>query len=260
MKATKPLKLAVLFSGSGSNMQALIEACQAPEYPARIITTITNNPGAGGIQRTKEFGIPCHVVNHRDYKTRIDFEQALLEVLESSGADLICLAGFMRILSPYFFARWKGRIINIHPSILPRHGGEGMYGEHVHASVLRAGDKESGVTVHHVTAECDAGPIIHQRFVRVLSNDTVKSLSKRVLAEEHIAYVEAVAMLGELDENKNSLHDMGMSKHTLSHASNDVDPQELEQATFMWNWFTRMIKYNVVGIVVLLLILLVLFV
>ncbi len=195
--AVAKINLAVLISGSGSNLQALIDACAKPDYPAKINVVISNRPNAYGLKRAEKAGIPAEIVDHTKYANRIDFESVLQNVLGKYPVDLICLAGFMRILTPEFVARWQGRIINTHPALLPKHGGKGMFGEHVHKSVLAAGDKESGVSIHYVIPEVDRGEIILQRRVKVEPGDTHETLAARVLAEEHIAYAEAVRMIAE---------------------------------------------------------------
>lgn len=193
----KKINLAVLISGNGSNLQALIDACAQPDFPAKITVVISNKPDAFGLQRAEKAEIPTEIVDHKKYKERGDFENVLQNVLGKYSVDLICLAGFMRILTPPFVMKWQGKIINTHPALLPKHGGEGMHGEHVHKAVLAAGDPESGVTIHYVIPEVDRGEIILQKRVKVEVHDTHETLAKRVLAEEHKAYVEAVRMIAE---------------------------------------------------------------
>lgn len=200
--AIKKINLAVLISGSGSNLQALIDACAAPDYPAKISVAISNKPGAFGLQRAEKAGIPVETVDHTKYANRGDFENVLHNVLGKYNIDLICLAGFMRILTPDFIAKWEGKIINTHPALLPKHGGKGMYGEHVHKAVLAAGDQESGVTIHYVIPDVDRGEIILQKRVKVEPGDTHEALARRVLAEEHKAYAEAVRMIAEKNLKK----------------------------------------------------------
>ncbi len=195
--AIRKLHLAVLISGSGSNLQALIDACAAPDYPAQIDVVIANRPDAYGLTRAKKAGLPAEIVDHTQFKSREEFESAIQNILERHTVDLICLAGFMRILTPAFARRWEGRIINTHPALLPKHGGEGMHGEHVHRAVLAAGDTESGVTIHYVIPEVDRGEIILQRRVPVLEGDTPESLAARVLAQEHVAYPQAVRIIAQ---------------------------------------------------------------
>lgn len=197
MPGAKTIKLAVLISGSGSNLQALIDACAASDYPAEIAVVISNKAGAYGLERAESAGIPTHVINHRDHNGREAFDAALVEALQPHGVDLVCLAGFMRILTPVFINAFQGRLLNTHPALLPKHGGKGMYGEHVHKAVLTAGDAESGCSIHEVIVDVDQGPVILQRSVPVEDGDTAESLAARVLAQEHIAYPEAVRMIAE---------------------------------------------------------------
>lgn len=189
------LKAGVLISGGGSNLQALIDAAAKPDYPARIAAVIANRSGAGGLTRARKAGIPTEIVDHTDYPSRAAFDSALQEALERYGVEIVCLAGFNRILTPGFVGSWEGRMLNIHPALLPRHGGKGMYGIHVHRAVLEAGDAESGASVHLVTAGCDEGPVILQRKIPVLPEDTPDTLAARVLEQEHIAYPEALAVM-----------------------------------------------------------------
>lgn len=191
------LNLAVFISGSGSNLQALIDACENPEFPADIKLVISNNPSAYGLTRAHDAGIVHVVVDHTLYDSRKDFETALSEALSKHDIDLICLAGFMRILTADFIAQWPNKIINTHPSLLPKHGGKGMYGEHVHRAVLEAGDDESGCSIHYVIPEVDQGPVILQKTVKVEPDDTAETLAKRVIAQEHIAYPQAVRMIAD---------------------------------------------------------------
>jgi phosphoribosylglycinamide formyltransferase-1 len=193
----KILNLACLCSGSGTNLQAIIDSIEAGRLPARIAAVIANEPGAQALDRARRHHLPSFLLNHRDYKSRADFEAALAELIDRQGADLICLCGFMRILTPSFVNRYPSRIVNIHPALLPKFGGKGFFGHKVHEAVLAAGEKESGCTVHFVDAQVDHGPIILQRRVPVLPGDTAETLARRVLAEEHLAYPQAIAMLAE---------------------------------------------------------------
>lgn len=188
----KKLHLAVLISGSGSNLQAIIDACAQEDFPAQIDVVISNRPDAYGVTRAEKAGIPTAIIDHTLHKNRAEFENAMMKILNLYPIDLVCLAGFMRILTEHFVRRWEGRIINTHPALLPKHGGKGMHSEHVHKAVLAAGDLESGVSIHYVTPEVDEGKIIVQRRVPVQPGDTHEMLAQRVLAEEHIAYVEAI--------------------------------------------------------------------
>lgn len=196
-KAPEKLHLAVLISGGGSNLQALIDACKEEDFPAQIDVVISNRPDAFGLSRAGKAGIPSETVDHTKYASREAFEAAVQEILSRYEIDLVCLAGFTRILTPGFVGQWSGKIINTHPALLPRHGGAGMHGAHVHKAVLAAGDEESGVTIHYVIPEVDRGGVILQRRTCVLKDDTPETLAARVLAEEHIAYVEAVRLIAD---------------------------------------------------------------
>jgi phosphoribosylglycinamide formyltransferase-1 len=193
----KKMKLACLASGSGTNLQAIIDHIESGVLPARIVAVIANEPGAQALARAERHGLPAYLIDHRKHENRSDFERAVAEVIDRQAADLVCLCGFMRILTPDFVARYPNRILNIHPALLPRFGGRGFYGHKVHQAVLASGEKESGCTVHFVDAQVDHGPIILQRRVPVLPGDTLDSLAQRVLAEEHIAYSQAIAMIAE---------------------------------------------------------------
>ncbi len=184
-------KLGVLISGRGSNMQALIEAARAPNYPAEIAVVISDTPGAAGLVRAKEAGVPAVTIDHRSFGKGAGakrlFEAALHRALEEGSVDIVCLAGFMRLLSADLVGRWYGRLVNIHPSLLPA-----FKGLDVHAAMLAAGVRIAGCTVHYVSAEMDAGPIIGQAGVPVLAGDTADSLAARILAAEHRLYPECV--------------------------------------------------------------------
>lgn len=184
------LNLAILISGRGSNMQALVRACESPDFPARVAVVISNNPDAPGLIFARQAGIPAETVDHRAFGSRDAFEAALRRSLAKHPVDLICLAGFMRVLGADFTGAWPGRIINIHPSLLPAYKGL-----NVHERVLADGCTESGCTVHYVTPELDAGPVILQQSVPVLPGDTPETLAARVLEQEHAIYPEAVRML-----------------------------------------------------------------
>lgn len=184
------LKLCVLISGRGSNLQSLIDACAAENYPAEIALVVSNIDGVQGLQRAKSAAIPTAVLSHKDFKDREAFDAALGELIEGSQADLVCLAGFMRILSDGFVSRWQDRLINIHPSLLPDYKGL-----HVHERVLEAGEKFSGCTVHYVRPAMDSGPIIIQAKVAVEADDDAIALAARVLEQEHIIYPKAVALI-----------------------------------------------------------------
>lgn len=186
------LKVAVLISGRGSNLQALIDACADPAFPAEIVAVISNVPQAAGLARAKAAKIPCFAIDHRKYRDRAAFDTALDAALVESGAELVCLAGFLRLLSAGLVSKWRDRLINIHPSLLPA-----FPGLHTHERVIEAGAPETGCTVHFVRPEMDTGPIIIQETVQVRSGDTPESLSLRVLESEHRIYPRAVRLIAE---------------------------------------------------------------
>jgi phosphoribosylglycinamide formyltransferase-1 len=181
-------RVGILISGRGSNMAALIEAAKAPAYPAEIALVGSNNPEAAGLRHAQAQGIPTFAVSHKTFPDRETFDRAVHEALEEKAVDLVALAGFMRVLSPWFCRAWEGRLLNIHPSLLPK-----FKGVDTHRRALEAGETEHGCTVHFVTPELDDGPIILQARVPVRSDDTAESLAARVLAEEHRIYPLALA-------------------------------------------------------------------
>ncbi|HYN39555.1 MAG TPA: phosphoribosylglycinamide formyltransferase [Rhodospirillales bacterium] len=186
------LKVAVLISGRGSNLQALIDVCAAPGFPAEIGLVISNVADAFGLERATAAGIPTRVVDHRAFDGRAPFEDALHTVLIGAGADLVCLAGFMRLLTDGFVERWRDRLINIHPSLLPA-----FRGLHTHERVIAAGVRFTGCTVHFVRPAMDDGPIIIQAAVPVHADDDVDRLAARVLAAEHRIYPLALRLIAE---------------------------------------------------------------
>ena len=176
-------KVSVLISGRGSNLQALIEASRNADYPGEIVLVLSTVADAKGLERARAASIPTAVIDHSRYPSREAFDQAMDARLSEAGAELVCLAGFMRILTDEFVRRWRGRMINIHPSLLPS-----FKGTHVHEQVIASGEKISGCTVHFVVPELDSGPIIAQSAVPVLESDTPQALATRVLEEEHKLY------------------------------------------------------------------------
>ena len=200
---SKKVKVAVLISGNGTNLQALIDACIAPSYPAEIVLVISNTANAKGIVRAREAGITTRIIDHTNYSSRKEFDTELSMTLSKSQCKLVCLAGFMRILSESFVNTWPNSILNIHPSLLPS-----FPGTKTHERALEAGVKVSGCTLHFVTAELDAGPIIGQAAVPVLDNDTPKTLANRVLIEEHKLYALGLKLVAnKILKNKNvNLH------------------------------------------------------
>lgn len=186
------LRVAVLISGRGSNLQALIAACAKPEFPAEIALVIANRADAAGLAHAATAGIASVVIPHRDHPSREAFDAVLTAALENAAVDLVCLAGFMRLLTPGFVTRWRDRLVNIHPSLLPA-----FPGLDTHARALAAGVRFTGCTVHFVRTEMDAGPIIVQAAVPVLQDDDAEALAARVLTAEHRAYPLALRLIAE---------------------------------------------------------------
>jgi phosphoribosylglycinamide formyltransferase-1 len=186
------LNLAILISGRGSNMAALIDAAECDAFPARIGLVVSNVADAAGLVRARAAGIRTETIDHRQFTSRESFEDALTATLAAEGVDLVCLAGFMRLLTPHFVNRWQDRVINIHPSLLPA-----FRGLHVHERVLAAGVRFTGCTVHFVRPAMDDGPIIVQAAVPVQANDDAGALAARVLASEHQIYPLAIRLIAE---------------------------------------------------------------
>jgi phosphoribosylglycinamide formyltransferase-1 len=183
-------RLGVLISGGGTNLQSLIDAVRDRRLDATIAVVISNREGAAGLERARRAGIEALVLTHRDWPTREDYDRAVVRELQTRGVGLVCLAGFMRIFSDVMLEAYPNRILNIHPSLLPS-----FPGLHPQQQALDHGVKVSGVTVHLVTPDLDAGPIVVQRTVPVLDDDTADTLAARILVEEHKAYPEAVATI-----------------------------------------------------------------
>lgn len=186
-------RVGVLISGGGSNMHALVKASRAADYPAEIVCVVSNKPDAGGLKIAVDEGIATHVVNHKDYASRETFDAALNAYLRSQNLDIIACAGFMRIMTPALIAPWQGRMLNIHPSLLPLYKGL-----HTHDRAIADGQNFGGCTVHYVTAELDNGPVIAQKQVPILAGDTAETLAARVLVEEHKLYPQALAKVARL--------------------------------------------------------------
>lgn len=181
-------RVAVLISGGGSNLQALIDAAKNDaDFPAQIALVLSNKEDAHGLTRAKDAGIATHIIRHKDFPDRETFDQAIHKTLLEHKIEFVCLAGFMRLLTAGFVQQWQGKMINIHPSLLPS-----FKGTHTHEQALKAGVKIHGCSVHHVIPEMDAGPLIIQAAVPVLASDTAESLGARVLAAEHVIYPLAV--------------------------------------------------------------------
>ena len=186
------LKVAVLISGRGSNMQALVRACAAPDYPAEIVLVLSNRADAAGLDFAREAGLATAVVSHKDFADRAAFDAAIDAEIRRHGAELVCLAGFMRLLDPAFVDAWRDRMLNIHPSLLPA-----FRGLDTHARALEAGVKIAGCTAHFVRNDVDTGPILAQAAVPVLPGDSEDSLAARILEQEHIVYPLALRLVAE---------------------------------------------------------------
>ncbi|MAN91227.1 MAG: phosphoribosylglycinamide formyltransferase [Hyphomonas sp.] len=183
------LKLAILISGRGSNMEAILEAARDPAYPAQPVLVLSNRPDAKGLETATAAGIATAAIDHKTYgKDREAFERAMHEQLTETGVEIIALAGFMRVLTPWFVNKWQGRMVNIHPSLLPKYKGLDT-----HQRALDAGDTEAGCTVHWVSPGVDDGEIIQQASLPILPGDTADSLAARLLPVEHQLYPEALA-------------------------------------------------------------------
>lgn len=183
-------RVGILISGRGSNMASLIKAAEASDYPAEIVTVISNRPAAGGLAVAAKAGIQSVVIDHKDYATRMAFEAKMHQALLDAGVDLICNAGFMRMLTGGFVDRWKNRQLNIHPSLLPS-----FPGLDTHERALREGVRIHGCTVHFVRLEMDTGPIVAQAAVAVMPGDTPDTLGARVLEAEHRLYPHALRLV-----------------------------------------------------------------
>lgn len=192
MSSTQPTRVVVLISGSGSNLQALIDGQQRGQLPIDIVAVISNRPAVRGLLRAEHAGIPAEVLDHTRYDSREAFDTALQECIDHYRPELVVLAGFMRILTPTFTCHYEGRMLNIHPSLLPKYQGL-----HTHQRALDAGESEHGVTVHFVTAELDGGPPAVQARVPVLPGDDAESLAARVQSQEHVIYPLAVKWFAE---------------------------------------------------------------
>jgi phosphoribosylglycinamide formyltransferase-1 len=184
------LRTAILISGRGSNMEALIEAARAPDFPAEIALVVSNRPDAQGLVKAKSVGVATSAVDHKIYAGREEFERSLQVVLETYRIEFLCLAGFLRLLTPWFIGLWRGRILNIHPALLPSYKGL-----RTHERALADGVKIHGCTVHFVVPEMDGGPIVAQAAVPVLDADTPETLGSRVLTQEHAIYPMALRLV-----------------------------------------------------------------
>lgn len=184
---TRKVRTAVLISGRGSNMVALAKAAQEPDYPADIVLVISNRPNAEGLQKAEAMGIQAMAIDHKDFGSREAFERALDAVLREAGIELVCCAGFMRVLTSWITARWAGKMINIHPSLLPKYKGL-----NTHQRALENGDAEHGCTVHYVSEELDGGAVIAQARIEVKNDDTPDSLAARLIPIEHKLFAQTL--------------------------------------------------------------------
>jgi phosphoribosylglycinamide formyltransferase-1 len=185
MTSAVPFPIAVFISGSGTNLQAILDATARGDISAEVRLVISSNPEAGGLERARRAGVPARVLRSKDFAGVQEFRSVLMEALKSSRARLVVLAGYMKKLPPDVIRAFPGRIINIHPALLPDFGGKGFYGRRVHEAVLESGRRESGATVHIVNDRYDEGPVLMQERVPVLEGDTPDSLAARVLTVEH---------------------------------------------------------------------------
>lgn len=196
------LRIGVLVSGSGTNLQAIIDACQSGYLPAKVVVVISNRKDAYALERAKMHNIEALFVDRKLFPDDTSYSAKLAEEFEVRQVDLVCLAGFLLKLAPNFIQQFKNRILNIHPALLPKFGGEGMYGHNVHEAVLKSGEKVSGCTVHFVDEEYDHGEILLQRTVPVLKDDTPETLAKRILEQEHKLYPDAIKLFIERTKKK----------------------------------------------------------
>ena len=186
------IKTAVLISGRGSNMLAILKAAQDNEYPAVVEVVISNRPLAKGLEKAEYLGIKTLILDHKAYKSKSEFEKDLDEILKNLRIQLICCAGFMRILSPWFVNRWKGKLLNIHPSLLPKYKGL-----NTHKRAINSGDIIHGCSVHFINSELDSGKVILQKRIKILEDDTPQTLSERLLVKELEAYPQALKMVAD---------------------------------------------------------------
>lgn len=190
------IRIGVLASGSGTNLQAIMDACDRGEIRGEVVIVISDNPNAYALERARKKGIRAELITAKG-RSREEHEMDISDVLSEMKVDLVVLAGYMRILTPWIIGKYEGRMMNIHPALLPSFGGEGMYGEQVHKAVLNHGCKVSGCTVHFVSSGVDEGPIIWQETVPVLENDTPNTLAERIHPVEHRIYPQAIALFAE---------------------------------------------------------------
>lgn len=196
-ESAKKLHIAIFASHTGTNMQAIIDACRRGDLNGEVCAVISNNSDSQALKKARIAGVPEYHLSNITHPEEDELDEAICKVLTESCADLIALAGYMKKLGPEVLNQYKGRILNIHPSLLPKYGGKGMYGTYVHRAVIDAGEKTTGITIHLVEEEYDTGKIIRQCEIEVLEGDTVDTLSKRVLERENTFYVETLKLISE---------------------------------------------------------------
>ncbi len=214
-------KIVVLISGSGSNLEAIIESCAAKKINGRVIQVISNNPDAYGLTRASKFNIPSRIIDHKKFPSRIDFENSLEEFLDMLSPDLIVLAGFMRILGTKITSKFSNKMINLHPSLLP------MYpGLHTHEKVLENKDPHHGISIHYVSSELDAGPLIAQGFIDIGKDETLKNMIKRIHKIEHLLLPEIINEICNeniyLDNNEVKYRNINLHNHKLIKRSYEI--------------------------------------
>ena len=214
-------KIVVLISGSGSNLEAIIESCAAKKINGRVIQVISNNPDAYGLTRASEFNIPSTIIDHKKFSSRIDFENSLEEFLDTLSPDLIVLAGFMRILGTKITSKFSNKMINLHPSLLP------MYpGLHTHEKVLENKDPHHGISIHYVSSELDAGPLIAQGFIDISKDETLENIIKRIHKIEHLLLPEIINEICNeniyLDNNEVKYRNINLHNHKLIKRSYEI--------------------------------------
>jgi phosphoribosylglycinamide formyltransferase-1 len=190
-------RIAVLVSGGGSNLEAILQAQESGELPAQVVLVLSSRSDAFALERAKRRSIPTAVIERKLFVSESAYQAAVLATVQRAEPHVICLAGYLKKLSPEFIAAYRGRILNIHPALLPKFGGAGMYGRFVHQAVLKSGDQDSGCTVHLVDEEFDHGPTLAQARVPILPDDTEETLAARVLAEEHRLYPQTIRIFCE---------------------------------------------------------------
>ncbi|MBN2544318.1 MAG: phosphoribosylglycinamide formyltransferase [Spirochaetes bacterium] len=191
------LRLGFLASHNGSNMQAIIDACKNKTLKSKPCVVISNNSKSGAIERAKKENIPYYHLSSSTHSSEEELDKAIRDALKSQNVNLVILAGYMKRLGPHTLKEFNNRVLNIHPALLPKYGGEGMYGILVHEAVIKAKEKKSGVTIHIVNSEYDRGPVINQVEVPVYENDSAETLAQRVLTVEHQTYVETIKKIEE---------------------------------------------------------------